>query len=81
MHYIRAVICLGLFGWLGYSVLTDSFPGGDNGSSKSRALNNMIDNATDAFGVMQTGMGLFAIGAALALFFVIKQHREPEFED
>ena len=76
MNYVRAMLCLGLFGWLGWVVLTDAFPSGDGGSSKTRALKGMISTITDQFGTIQTGFGLIILGALLAIFFLMRQRRE-----
>ena len=75
MNYVRALLCLGLFGWLGWAVLTDGFPDGDGGSSKTRALHGMITTATDKYGTIETGFGLIMVGAFLAIFFLMRQRR------
>lgn len=79
MKYVQSIIALGLFGWLGYAVFTDTFPDGEGGSGKTRALKGLIDNATAEFGVMQTSIGLVSIGLVLAAFFLLR--REAEYED
>jgi hypothetical protein len=79
MKYVQSIIAFGLFGWLGYAVYTDTLPSGDGGSSKTRALNGLISNVTDEFGVTQTSIGLVTIGFVLALFFLMR--RERYYED
>lgn len=76
MSHIRALLCLGLFGWLGYAVLTDSFPGSDGGSSKTRALKTFVDSATEQYGVLETATGLFTIGVALAFIMIMLGRRQ-----
>ncbi|MDI3335252.1 hypothetical protein QKW60_02440 [Defluviimonas aestuarii] len=78
MRYVQALISLGLFGWLSWSVATGAFPGGDGGSSKTRALKSMVGSATDNFGVMPTAAGLAVIGIGLALFFLLRRGEEAE---
>jgi hypothetical protein len=78
MRYVQALIALGLFGWLSWSVATGAFPGGDGGSSKTRALKSMVDSATESYGVMPTAAGLAAIGVALALFFLMRRGYDAE---
>ena len=73
MKYVQAAISVGLFGWLGFAVFTYSFPGGDGGSSKTRALKGMISSATEGIGVTQTSLGLVAIGVVLAAFFLMRR--------
>ena len=75
MNYVRAILCMGLFGWLGWAVLADAFPSGEGGSSKTRALKGLVDTATDQFGTIQTGIGLMAFGAVLAIYFLMRQRR------
>ncbi|MCY1126907.1 hypothetical protein OU426_08580 [Frigidibacter sp. RF13] len=76
MKYVQAIIALGLFGWASYAVLTDSFPGGEGGSSKTRALKSVVTAATDQFGTLQTAAGLAVFGLLLALFFLRRQESE-----
>ena len=78
MRYVQAIIALGLFGWLSWSVATGAFAGGDGGSSKSRALQAMIGSATESYGVMPTAGGLAGIGIVLALFFLLRRGYEAE---
>ncbi len=73
MKYVQALVSLGLFGWLSFAVATDSVPGGDGGSSKTRALNSAITSATDQFGTMETALGLAMVGLVLAMFFVSRR--------
>lgn len=70
MRYVQAVLALGLFGYFGYAVLADALPASDSGSSKTRALVGLIENATERFGTTETGLGLIAVGILLAMFFV-----------
>lgn len=73
MKYVQAAISIGLFGWFGFAVFTDSFPGGDGGSSKTQALKGLISAATEEFGVTQTSLGLVAVGVVLAAFFLMRR--------
>lgn len=73
MKYVQAIIALGLFGWLGYATFTNSLPGGDGGSSKTRALKNAITGATDHFGVTNTSLALAGFGVLLAAFFLMRR--------
>ena len=74
MHTVRAVLCLGLFGYFGYAVWTGQFEGGS--SSKSRAISGVINTVTERFGVEGTSIMLIALGVILAFFFMILQARE-----
>lgn len=76
MKYVQAAIVMGLFGWLSYSVYTDTLPGGDGGSSKTRILKEMVSSMTDQFGVVQTSAGLAAIGLLLAAIFLMRRDAE-----
>ena len=73
MKYVQALISLGLFGWLAFAVATDTVPGGEGGSSKTRALKSVITSATDEFGTMETAAGLAVVGLLLAMFFLMRQ--------
>jgi hypothetical protein len=73
MKYVQAIIALGLFGWLSYAVFTDTFPSGENGSNKTRALKGFISSTTEQFGVTQTAIGLAVIGVLLAAFFLMRR--------
>lgn len=73
MKYVQAAIALGLFGWLGYAVFTDSFPDGESGSGKTRAIKGLISSATEQFGTVQTSLGLMAVGLLLAAFFLLRR--------
>ncbi|MEO3413353.1 hypothetical protein AAFO92_01715 [Roseovarius sp. CAU 1744] len=73
MRYVQAFVSLGLFGWLAYAVATDTFPGGDGGSSKTRAVKSVITSATDEFGTVQTALGLAVVGIVLAMFFLMRR--------
>ena len=73
MKFVQAFITLGLFGWLGYAVYTDTLPFGDGGSSKSRGIKTLIDNAIGQFGPEMTALGLLGFGVLLALFFVSRR--------
>ena len=75
MNIARAIISLGLFGWFGWAVWTGNVPGGDVGSSKTRALRSFVDGTTSQYGVETTAFVLFGIGAALALFFFMLHRR------
>jgi len=76
MNYVRAILCLGLFGGLGIAVLADAFPGGDGGNGKTRALKGLVESLTDQFGTVQTGFGLMILGAVLAIIFLMLRHQE-----
>ena len=78
MKYVQAIISLGFFGWLAWAVATGVFPGGDGGSSKTRALKAMVGSATESFGVMTTAAGFAAIGIGLAAFFLLRRGEEEE---
>ena len=75
MRYIQAICSIGLFGFLAYCAATQSFPGGEGGSSKTRALRSFVTSTTEQFGPVQAAAGFAAIGILLALFFVLR-HRE-----
>ena len=79
MKYVQAAIVLGLFGWLSYAVFTDTLPGGDGGSSKTRALRSMVTSATEKFGVVETSVGLAVVGILLAAFFLMRRNEEYEY--
>ncbi len=79
MKYVQAAIVLGLFGWLSYAVFTDTLPGGDGGSSKTRALRGMVTSLTEKFGVLETSIGLAVIGILLAAFFLMRRTDEHEY--
>lgn len=76
MRYIQAILSIGLFGWLGYGVLTGTLLGGDGGSRNTRALLGMIGDAEAAIGTTNTGLALFAVGILLAGFFLMKARSE-----
>lgn len=76
MEIVRAILSLGLFGWLGWAVWTDNIPGGDGGSSKTRGLKAFVDGLTSYYGTETTAFVLFGIGAALALFFYVRHLRQ-----
>lgn len=79
MKYFQSAIALGLFGWLGYAVYTDTLPGGSGGSGKTRALKDLVSKFTEQFGVTQTSIGLVVIGLLLATFLILR--RETYYED
>lgn len=70
MRFIQASIALGLFSWLSYMVYTDGFLQGDGGSSKTRALRNIVTQATDAYGVETTALGLLCAGILLSFALI-----------
>ena len=74
MHTILAYIALGLFGWLGYSVWTDSFQTGYTG--KARALGGLVNMATERYGTEATSILLISTGVILAFVFMIRKARE-----
>ena len=76
MNIVRAIISLGLFGWLGWAVWTDNVPGGDGGSSKTRVLKGFVETLTAQYGVETTAFALFGIGAALALICFLMHLRD-----
>ena len=76
MHTVRALLSLGLFGYLGYVVWTERLVGGN--SSKSRAVGNIVELATDRFGVEGTAILLFGTGVILAFIFMILGARSTE---
>jgi hypothetical protein len=76
MKYVQSILALGLFGWLSYAVFTDTFPGGESGSSKTRALKGFVSNVTEQFGVTQTAIGLAVVGVLLAAFFLLRRDAE-----
>ena len=69
MHTVRAILCLGLFGFLGYAVWTKQFVGGS--SSKVQALNDVVATVTERYGTEVTSIFLFAAGIILAFLFLI----------
>ena len=71
MHIIRAIISLGLFGWLGLSVLLGTEPTGNTSGGRSRSLASFMDGMVDAYGRETTGLTLLGIGVLLALYFII----------
>ena len=73
MKYIQALLSAALFGWLGYALLTDTLPGGEGGSSKTRGLKSLVDSATQNVGVQNTAYVCFGIGVMLALFFLFRE--------
>ena len=75
MEIARAIISLGLFGWLGWAVWTDNVPGGEGGSSKTRWLKEFVDGMTSSYGTETTALVLFGIGAVLSLFFYVRHVR------
>ena len=79
MNIVRAIIAFGLFTGLGWAVWTGQFDGDSGGSSKSRALKNIVDGVTDRFGVETTAMGLVGVGILLALIFVILHRRDQDY--
>ena len=70
MHYVQAVISIGLFGWLGYAIMFNQLPSGDGGSSKTRALMGIVDNLTASLGQGMTGAICMSFGVLLAFFFL-----------
>ena len=40
----------------------------------------MLNGATDQYGVMPIGLGLIALGVALAAFFVLRHRRLAQYE-
>lgn len=76
MKYVQATTSLGLFGWLAWAVATGVLPGGDGGSSKTRALKALAGSATESFGVMTTAAGFAALGIGLAAFFLLRREEE-----
>lgn len=73
MKYVQAFLAIGLFGWLGFAVFTDTLPGGSGGSSKTLALKAFMARMTDQFGVTTTAAALVAIGVVLAAFFLMRR--------
>jgi hypothetical protein len=78
MKYVQAIIALGLFGWISFSVLTGALPGGDGGSSKTRALKAMTGSAIENYSTIPTALGALAIGLILALFFLLRGGQDAE---
>ncbi|NNE86492.1 MAG: hypothetical protein HKN27_00320 [Silicimonas sp.] len=72
MHYVQAVISLGLFGWFGYAVAFDAVPGGDGGSSKTRALQSVADTLTYQMGAAPAGAAIAGAGVLLAAYFLAR---------
>ena len=70
MHYVQALISIGLFGWLGYTVAFGSLPADAGGSSKSRALTGLADWMTGTLGPGLSGALLLSVGIVLAWFFL-----------
>ncbi|MGB3179396.1 MAG: hypothetical protein WBC68_11060 [Albidovulum sp.] len=78
MKYVQAVISIGFFGWLAFAVFTGAFPGGDGGSSKTRALKSMVGSAIDTYGAFTTAFGIGVIGLVLAGFFLVRGREVAE---
>ena len=76
MNILRALISLGLFGGLGWAVWTGQFAHSGSGSSKTRAVTGLIDNATTRFGIESTAIGLVTLGVGLATIFLIMHRRD-----
>lgn len=72
MHYVQAIIALGLFGWFGYAVAFDALPGEDGGSSKTRLLQTTADALTAQMGSMPAGAAIAGVGVLLAAFFLAR---------
>lgn len=72
MKFIPAFAALGLFSWFGYMVWMGTFPLDENGSSKTRMAKQLVHSSIEKFGDTNTALGLFAIGAVLAFFFVTR---------
>lgn len=70
MHYVQAILSLGLFAWFGYAVAFDALPSGEGGSSKTRSLKLAADTLTEQVGVVPAGALLAGIGVCLAIFFL-----------
>ena len=70
MHYVQAIISVGLFGWLGYVIAFNQLPVGEGGSSKTRALMGLVDNFTAVLGPGLTGALCLSVGVVLAFFFL-----------
>jgi hypothetical protein len=73
MKFVQAFLALGLFGGLAFAVFTGSLPQSDGGSSKSRALMTMVNDATARFGPDMTALGLMGFGALIALYCVSRR--------
>ena len=70
MHYVQAVISIGLFGWLGYAIAFNTLPGGEGGSSKTRALMAIVDKVTAEIGTNGVAALCLAVGLGLAALFI-----------
>lgn len=70
MHYVQAIVSLGLFGWFGYAVAFDALPDSDGGSSKTRGLKAVADTLTEQIGSAPAGALLAGFGVCLAAFFL-----------
>lgn len=75
MHIVRAILAVALFSWLSFAVLTDTLPGSDGGSSKTRELKGLVDSATAKFGLLTTSVTLFMTGILLAFIFLMWRRR------
>ena len=73
MKYVQALVSVALFGWLGFALLTDSVPGGEGGSGKTRKLKSIMESATQNFGVENTAYLCFGIGVLLAILFLLRE--------
>lgn len=62
MKYIQAIVCFGLFGWLGLAVLSGAAVGGEAGSRSANFLFGIVDNFNEMFGTTATGYGLLVFG-------------------
>ncbi len=74
MNTVLAYISCGLFGWLGYTVWTESYQVGYTG--KARALGSVINATTERYGTEVTSIFLFSAGIILAFVFLIRATQE-----
>ena len=72
MRYLWSAVIVGIFGYLGYAVITGVFDEMGSGGRRGRMLKNIVTTVTDQIGSTATGVILIVAGVAIAavLLFV-----------
>ncbi len=70
MRFLSASVGLGFFSWLSYMVLTGKLEGDIGGSSKARALMDVVDRLVETLGVNQAALAILGFGALLAFAII-----------